>query len=46
MEQRIQKIINPKQSSIEDFLLIPIEPLRTVPTALPTKRITHTGNDS
>ena len=39
MEQRIQKINNPEQSSMEDSLPFPIEPLRTAPVPLPQKGV-------
>ena len=37
MEQQFQKINNPEQSSMEDSLPFPVEPLRTVPAILPQK---------
>ena len=46
MEQRIQRINNPEQSSIEDFLPFPIEPLRTAPVPLPQKRVSSSSSDS
>ena len=46
MEQRIQKINNPEQSSMEDSLPFPIEPLRTAPVTLPLKRVSNTSSDS
>ena len=46
MEHRIQKINNPEQSSMEDFLPFPIEPLRTAPVSLPQKRVSNTSSDS
>ena len=46
MEQRLQKINNPGQSSIEDSLPFPIEPLRTTPTTIPQKRVSNTSSDS
>ena len=46
MEQRIQKINKPEQSSMEDSLPFPIEPLRTAPATLPQKRVTNTSSDS
>ena len=46
MEQRIQKINNPGQSSMEDSLPFPIEPLRTAPVTLPQKRVSNTSSDS
>ena len=47
MEQRFQKTNSPGQSSMEDSLPFPIEPLRTVPvTLLPQKRVSNTSSDS
>ena len=46
MEQRIQKINHPSQSSMEDSLPFPIEPLRTAPVSLPQKRVSNTSSDS
>ena len=46
MEQRIQKINNPQQSSMEGSLPFPIEPLRTAPVSLPQKRVSNTSSDS
>ena len=46
MEQRFQKINNPGQSSTEDSLPFPIEPLRTAPVTLPQKRVSNTSSDS
>ena len=46
MERRIQKISNPEQSSMEDSLPFPIEPLRTAPITLPQKRVSNTSSDS
>ena len=46
MKQRIQKINNPEQSSMEDSLPFPIEPLRTAPVPLPQKRVSNYGSDS
>ena len=43
MEQRIQKINNTEQSSMEDSLPFPIEPLRTPPVTLPQKRVSKTS---
>ena len=45
MEQRIQKINNPEQSSMEDSVPFPIEPLRTAPVPLPQKRVSNTSSD-
>ena len=46
MAQRLQKINNPGQSSTEDSLPFPIEPLRTAPATLPQKRVSNTSSDS
>ena len=46
MEQRFQKINNPGQSSMEDSLPFPIEPLRAAPATLPQKRVSNTSSDS
>ena len=46
MEQRFQKINSPGQSSTEDSLPFPIEPLRTAPATLPQKRVSNTSSDS
>ena len=46
MEQRVQKINSPGQSSMEDSLAFPIEPLRTAPVTLPEKRVSNTSSDS
>ena len=46
MEQRFQKINNPGQSSMEDSLPFPIEPLRAAPVPLPQKRVSNTSSDS
>ena len=45
-EQRIQKINNPEQSSMEDSRPFPIEPLRTAPVPLPRKRVSNTSSYS
>ena len=45
-EQRIQKINNPGQSSIEACLPFPIELLRTAPITLPQKRVSNTSSGS
>ena len=45
MEQRIQKINNPGQSSMEDPLPFPIEPLLAAPVTLPQKRVSNTSSD-
>ena len=46
MEQRIQKLNNPEQPSMEDSYPFPIEPLRTAPVTLPQKRVSITSSDS
>ena len=46
MEQRIQEINNPGQSSVEDSFPILIAPLRTAPVTLPPKRASDTSSDS
>ena len=46
MEQRFQKINNPRQSSTEDSFPFPIEPLRTAPITLPHKRVSNASSDS
>ena len=46
MEQGIQKLNNPELPGMEDSLPFPIEPLRTVPIALPQKRVSNTSSDS
>ena len=45
MEQRFQKINNPGQSSTEDSLPFPIEPLCTAPATHPQKRVSNTSSD-
>ena len=46
MEQRTQKLNNPEQSGMEDFLPFPIELLRTTPVTLPQKRVSNNSSDS
>ena len=46
MEQGVQKLNNSDQFCMADSFLFPIESIRTVPTALPQKRISNTSNDS
>ena len=46
IEQRIQKLNNSEQGSMEDSLLFPIEPLRTAPITLPQKRVSNTSSGS
>ena len=46
MIQRILKLNNSKQPSMEDYLQFPIEPLRTSPVTPPQKRVSKTSSDS
>ena len=46
MEQRIEKLNNCEQPSMEDSLLFPIEPHHTAAVTLPLKRVSNTTNDS
>ena len=46
MEQRIQKLNNSEQPSMQDSLPFTIEPLRTAPVTLPQKRVSNTSRDS
>ena len=46
MEQRNQKINNPKPPGMEDSLPFPNEPLRTAPVTHPQKRVSTTSSDS
>ena len=46
MEQRIQKLNNFEQLSLEDSLRFPIEPFCTVSVTLPQKRVSNTSSDS
>ena len=46
MEQRLQKINNPRQASTEDSFPFPIEPLRAAPVTLPRKGVSNTSSDS
>ena len=46
MEQRFQKLNSPGQSSMDDSLPFPIEPLRTAPVTLPQKQVRNTSSDS
>ena len=46
MEPRIQKMNNAEQTSMEDSLPFPIEPLRTAPPTLLQKRVSNTSSDS
>ena len=46
MQQRIQKLNSSEHFGMGDSLPFPIEPLLTVPTALPQKRIRNTSSDS
>ena len=45
-EQRIQKLNNSEQPSMEDSLLFPIEPFRTALVTLRLKRVSNTSSDS
>ena len=46
MEQRIQKLNNPKQPGVEDCLPFSIELLRAVPAALPRRQFSNISRDS
>ena len=46
IEQRIQKINNPGQSGMEDYLPFTIERLRSAPVTLPQKRVSKASSDS
>ena len=46
MEKRILKLNKPERLELEDSFQSPIEQLRTVPTALPRKRISNTASHS
>ena len=46
MKQRFQRINSPGQSSMEDSLPFPIEPLRTTPVTFQQKRVSNTSSDS
>ena len=46
MEQRLQRINNPRQVNTEDSLPFPIEHLRAAPVTLPQKRVSNTSSDS
>ena len=46
MEQRLQKINNPRRASTEDSLPFPIGPLRAALVTLPQKRVSNTSSDS
>ena len=46
MEQRIQKLNNFEQPSMEDSLPFPIEPLRTAPITLPQKRVSNSSSEA
>ena len=45
MEQRMRKLNNSEQPSMEDSLPFPIEPLRTAPVTLLQKRVINTSSD-
>ena len=46
MERRVQKLKKPNDIATDDSIPFPIVPLSSAPTVLPTKRISHTGDDS
>ena len=46
MEQRIQEINNPGQSSMEDSFPFPIATPGTAPVTLPPKRVSSTSSES
>ena len=46
MEQRLQKLNNSEQPSMEDSLPLPIERLRTAPATRPQKRVSNISSDS
>ena len=46
MERRVQKLINPKETTTDDSIPFPIVPLSSTPTVLSTKRISNTSDDS
>ena len=46
MEQRIQKLNNFEQLSMEDSLPFPIEHLQTASATLPQKRVSNTSSES
>ena len=46
LEQRIQKLNNPEQPSMEDAHPFLIEPLHTAPVTLPQTRVSNTSSDS
>ena len=46
IEERIPKVNNSEQPSMEDTLSFLIEPLRTAPVTLPQKRASNTSSDS
>ena len=46
MEQRVQQLNDPKDTSTDDSIPFPITPLSSVPTVLPSKRISNTSEDS
>ena len=46
MGQMFQKLNNSEHFVMEDSLPLPIEPLLTVPTAVPQKQISNTSSDS
>ena len=46
MEQRVRQLNDPKDTSTDDSIPFPIMPLSSVPTVLPSKRISNTSEDS
>ena len=46
MEQRIENVKNSEQTSMEDSLPFPNEPLCTAPVPFPQKRVSNTSSDS
>ena len=46
MERRVQQLNVPKETTTDPSILLPIMPLSSAPTVLPTKRISKTSDDS
>ena len=46
MEQRVRQLNDPKDTSTDNSIPFPIMPLSSVPTVLPSKRISNTSEDS
>ena len=46
MERRLQKLNDPKKIATDISIRFHVVPLSSAPTALPTKRISNTGDDS